>query len=54
MKKTDFDKLVTSIREAGRIRRNEANQTRVTRFATVNAKKARKRQGRRAARRGSV
>jgi putative transcriptional regulator len=33
MRKKDFDNLVTSIRQAGRIRRGEMKPSRVTRFA---------------------
>ena len=35
MKKQDFEELVESIRQAGRIRRGEAKPSRVTEFATV-------------------
>jgi hypothetical protein len=33
MRKKDFDNLVTSIRQAGRIRRGEIKPSRVTQFA---------------------
>jgi putative transcriptional regulator len=45
MKKQDFDNLVASIREAGRIRRGEARPSRVTEFAPVNIKAIRRRLG---------
>jgi predicted RNase H-like HicB family nuclease len=37
MKKKDFENLTASIREAGRIRRGEANASRVTEFDPVDA-----------------
>jgi putative transcriptional regulator len=43
MKKKDFDNLVASIREAGRIRRGEAEPTRVSEFAPVDVKAIRQR-----------
>jgi putative transcriptional regulator len=45
MRKKDFDNLVTSIREAGRIRRGEAKPSRVTRFAPMDVKAIRGRLG---------
>jgi putative transcriptional regulator len=45
MKKTDFDDLVSSIREAGRIRRGEAKPSRVRKFAPVHVKAIRERLG---------
>lgn len=45
MKKQEFDNLVESIREAGRIRRGEAEPSRVTEFAPVNVKEVRRRLG---------
>jgi putative transcriptional regulator len=45
MKKKDFDNLVGSIREAGRIRRGEAEPARVTEFAPVDVKAIRRRLG---------
>jgi putative transcriptional regulator len=45
MKKQDFDNLVASIREAGRIRRGEAAASRVTEFAPVDVKAIRRRLG---------
>ena len=41
MRKQDFDDLVESIRQAGRIRRGEAEPSRVTEFAAVDAKAVR-------------
>lgn len=38
MKKIEFDRLMDSIREAGRIRRGEAKASSVTEFAQVNKK----------------
>jgi putative transcriptional regulator len=38
MKKQDFEDLVESVRQAGRIRRGEAEPSRVTEFAPVDAK----------------
>lgn len=45
MKKQEFDDLVESIRQAGRIRRGEAEPSRVTEFAPVNVKEVRRRLG---------
>jgi putative transcriptional regulator len=45
MKKQEFDNLVESIRQAGRIRRGEAEPSRVTEFAPVNVKEVRRRLG---------
>jgi putative transcriptional regulator len=45
MKKNDFETLVASIREAGRIRRGEAKPSRVMRFAPVDVKAIRRRLG---------
>jgi putative transcriptional regulator len=45
MKQQDFDNLVSSIREAGRIRRGEAKPSRVTEFAPVDVKAIRERLG---------
>jgi len=45
MKKQDFDNLVTSIREAGRIRRGKAQPTRVTEFGPLDVKAIRRRLG---------
>lgn len=45
MKKKDFDNLVASIRQAGRIRRGEVQPSRVTEFAPVDVKAIRKRLG---------
>ena len=42
MKKNDFDNLVESIREAGRIRRGEAKPNRVSEFAPVDVKAIRR------------
>ena len=38
MKKKDFDNLVASIRQAGRIRRGQASPSRVSEFAPVDVK----------------
>ena len=38
MKRTDFQKLITSIKQAGKIRRGELKPSRVTRFAPVDVK----------------
>jgi putative transcriptional regulator len=46
MKETDFDQLVTSIRQAGKIRRGEAKPSRVTQFRAVDVKMIRQRLGR--------
>jgi putative transcriptional regulator len=43
MNKKDFDNLVESIREAGRIRRGEVEPSRVTEFAPVDVKAIRRR-----------
>ena len=43
MRKTDFDKLVVSIRQAGRIRRGEIKPSRVTQFAPPNIRAIRRR-----------
>jgi putative transcriptional regulator len=45
MKKKDFDNLVASIRQAGRIRRGKATPARVTEFAPVDVKAIRQRLG---------
>ena len=45
MKKKDFDNLVTSIRQAGQIRRGETKPSRVTEFAPVDVKAIRQRLG---------
>ena len=45
MKKKDFETLVASIREAGRIRRGEAKPSRVTQFAPVDVKAIRRKLG---------
>ena len=45
MKKKDFDNLVTSIRQAGKIRRGETKPSRVTEFASVDVKAVRQRLG---------
>jgi len=45
MKKTDFDELVESIKQAGAIRRGEAEPSRVTEFAAVDVKAIRQRLG---------
>jgi putative transcriptional regulator len=45
MRKDDFDHLVASIRQAGRIRRGEAPASRVTRFRAVDVKAIRRRLG---------
>jgi putative transcriptional regulator len=45
MKKRDFDNLVSSIREAGRIRRGEAKPSRVHDFAPVDVKAIRQKLG---------
>ena len=41
MRKKNFDDLVTSIREAGRVRRGEAEPSRVTEFPPVDVKAVR-------------
>jgi len=43
MKKEDFDKLVTSIRQAGKIRRGEMKASRVTELAPLDVKSIRQR-----------
>jgi putative transcriptional regulator len=43
MRKKDFDKLVASIRQAGRIRRREIKPSRVTRFAPPDIRAIRRR-----------
>jgi putative transcriptional regulator len=43
MNKKDFDNLVASIREAGRIRRGESKPSRVREFAPVDVKAIRQR-----------
>src|SRR5262245_10033453 len=45
MRKKDFDDLVASVRQAGRIRRGEAQPSRVTEFAPVDVKAIRQRLG---------
>ena len=45
MRKKDFDKLVQSVRQAGRIRRSEAKPSRVTEFRPVDVKEVRLRLG---------
>jgi len=45
MKKENFEKLTASIREAGRIRRGEAQASRVTEFAMVDVRAIRERLG---------
>jgi putative transcriptional regulator len=45
MRKQDFENLVESIRQAGRIRRGEAKPSRVTEFAPVDVKAVRLRLG---------
>ncbi len=45
MRKTDFDKLVASIRQAGRIRRGEVKPSRLTQFAPPNIRAIRRRLG---------
>jgi putative transcriptional regulator len=45
MKKKDFENLVSSIREAGRIRRGETKASRVTEFTPVNVKAIRQQLG---------
>lgn len=45
MKKNDFDQLVTSIRQAGKIRRGESKPSRVVEFAPVDVKAIRQRLG---------
>ena len=43
MRKQDFDNLVESVRQAGRIRRGEATPEHVTEFAPVDVKAVRRR-----------
>jgi putative transcriptional regulator len=43
MRKKDFDNLVASVRQAGRIKRGEAEPSRMTEFAPVDVKAIRKR-----------
>ncbi|HEV2949174.1 MAG TPA: NadS family protein [Gemmataceae bacterium] len=45
MRKKDFDNLVTSIRQAGRIRRGEIKPGRVTQFAPPDIRAIRRRLG---------
>jgi putative transcriptional regulator len=45
MKKQDFENLVESVRQAGRIRRGEREPSRVVEFAPVDVKAIRKRLG---------
>ncbi len=45
MRKQDFDNLVESVREAGRIRRGELEPDRVTEFKPVDVKAVRRRLG---------
>jgi putative transcriptional regulator len=45
MKPEDFDNLVKSIRQAGRIRRGQMKPSRVTEFAPANVKAVRRRLG---------
>jgi putative transcriptional regulator len=45
MKKQDFENLVESVRQAGRIRRGEAKASRVTEFDPVDVKAVRLRLG---------
>jgi putative transcriptional regulator len=45
MRKQDFENLVESIRQAGRIRRGEAEPDRVVEFAPVDVKAIRRRVG---------
>jgi putative transcriptional regulator len=45
MKKQEFENLVESIRQAGRIRRGEAEPSREVEFAPVNVKAVRRRLG---------
>jgi putative transcriptional regulator len=45
MRKHDFDNLVESVRQAGRIRRGEAKPGRVAEFAPVDVKAIRRRLG---------
>jgi putative transcriptional regulator len=45
MRKKDFDSLVSSIRQAGRIKRGEMKPSRVTEFAPMDVKAIRQRLG---------
>ena len=45
MKKQDFENLVQSVRQAGRIRRNELKPTRVTECTSVDVRAVRQRLG---------
>jgi putative transcriptional regulator len=45
MRKKDFDQLVASIRQAGRIRRGEIKPSRVTQFASPDIRAIRRRLG---------
>lgn len=45
MRKQNFDELIESVRQAGRIRRGEAKPSRVTVFAPVDVKAIRRRLG---------
>jgi len=45
MKKNDFENLVASIHEAGRVRRGETKASRAAEFASVDVKAIRKRLG---------
>lgn len=45
MRKKDFDNLVASVRQAGRIKRGEAKPSRVSEFAPVDVKAIRQRLG---------
>jgi putative transcriptional regulator len=45
MRKTDFDNLLTSIRQAGKIRRGEMKPSRVTKLAPKDVKGIRRRLG---------
>jgi putative transcriptional regulator len=45
MRKQDFEDLVESVRQAGRIRRGEARPSRVAEFAPVDVKAVRRRLG---------
>jgi putative transcriptional regulator len=45
MKKQDFDRLITSVRQAGSIRRGELKPSRVTEFAGIDVKAVRQRLG---------
>jgi len=45
VKKKDFDELVTSVRQAGKIRRKEISPSRVTNFKPADVKAIRKKLG---------